>query len=141
MHAYRRRPHFYETDQMGVIHHANYIRWMEEARVAYMDEMGYGYNRVEEEGISIAVTGITGEYRSMVRFGDLVDIQCAITACSAVRMRIVYRITDAKTGALRFMGESRHCYVNREGRPVSLKKALPELFVKLTSLVETPEEE
>ena len=51
MFSYRRKAHYHETDQMGIIHHANYLKWMEEARVAFLEELGYSYKRLEEEGI------------------------------------------------------------------------------------------
>lgn len=48
---YSRRVHYYETDQMGIVHHSNYIRWFEEARTAYMDQNGIGYADVEAQGV------------------------------------------------------------------------------------------
>ena len=47
---YEHKVHYYETDKMGVVHHSNYIRWMEEARVDMMEKSGFGYKRLEEEG-------------------------------------------------------------------------------------------
>ncbi|HBG13493.1 MAG TPA: acyl-CoA thioesterase, partial [Clostridium sp.] len=48
---YSRKTHYYETDQMGIIHHANYIHWMEEARVDFMDQIGFSYDRAVSTGI------------------------------------------------------------------------------------------
>ena len=48
---YTRSVRYYETDMMGVTHHANYIHWMEEARIAFMDQAGFPYTRMEEEGV------------------------------------------------------------------------------------------
>ena len=47
MSVYKRKAQYHETDQMGIIHHSNYIKWMEEARIAFMGEMGFGYGEVE----------------------------------------------------------------------------------------------
>ena len=52
MYCYRRKAQYHETDQMGVIHHANYVKWMEEARVAYLDALGFGYVDIERAGLS-----------------------------------------------------------------------------------------
>ena len=55
---YEHHAKYYETDQMGIIHHSNYIRWMEEARIAYMDELGFPYKKVEEAGIISPVLSV-----------------------------------------------------------------------------------
>ena len=58
MFTYIRKTHYHETDQMGFIHHSNYVKWMEEARVAFMDEIGLSYRSLEEGGIVSPVTGV-----------------------------------------------------------------------------------
>jgi acyl-CoA thioester hydrolase len=114
---------------MGIIHHANYIRWFEEARVDFLDQVGFSYGRARTEGIDFAVLGVSCEYKSMTRFQEEVAILVGIGALTPARMTVTYRITDAATGALRVTGESRHCFVRSEGlRPVSLKKAIPALY-------------
>jgi acyl-CoA thioester hydrolase len=71
----------------------------------------------------------------MVRFDDTVEITTAITAFDGTRMTVSYRVTDEATGALRTLGESRHCFL-RGGRPVSLKKVMPELYALFLACVE-----
>lgn len=138
---YVRRVQFYETDQMHIVHHSNYIRWMEEARIDYMEQMGYGYDKAEELGVNIAVTGISCEYKSPAVFGTSVVVHCNISRLTPVRMSVVYRMVDAESGILRATGESNHCYLNREGRPVQIKKALPELYTVLESSLSQVNEE
>ncbi|MDL2232691.1 acyl-CoA thioesterase [Ruminococcaceae bacterium OttesenSCG-928-L11] len=125
---YIRSPFYHETDKMGIIHHSNYIRWLEEARIDFMDQIGFGYKRTEDEGIMIPVLSVSCRYHSMVRFGDTVAIYMAITELTGARMTIVYRILDAASGELRTTGESSHCFLGASGRPVSAKKALPEMY-------------
>ncbi|KEZ91475.1 acyl-CoA thioesterase [Lacrimispora celerecrescens] len=135
---YSRKTHYYETDQMGIIHHANYIHWMEEARVDFMDQIGFSYDRAISTGIDFALLSISCEYKSMVRFGETVNILASISAISISKMTVQYQITDAATGKLRTIGESTHCYYDsNKKRPVSLKKSLPELYDLLTSLCES----
>lgn len=135
MKPYVRKTHYYETDQMGIIHHANYIYWMEEARVDFMEQMGFGYDRAVRTGIDFALLSISCEYKSMVRFGDTVNIQVSISALTASKMTVQYKMTDAATGQLRTVGESTHCYFDaNKKRPVSLKKVLPELYDLFASL-------
>ncbi len=133
---YVRKAQYYETDQMGIIHHANYIHWMEEARVDFMEQVGFGYDRAVKEGIDFALLGLSCEYKSMVSFGDTVNIEVSISALTVTKMTVHYQITDAVTGKLRTTGESTHCYFdsNRK-RPVSLKKVLPELYDLFASYV------
>ena len=126
---YTHKVQFYETDQMGIVHHSNYIRWFEEARVDYMEQLGYGYKKTADSGIDFAVLSVLCEYKSMTRFGDFVDILLEIESLTPTRITLIYKVTDKETGALRATGESGHCYFHsQKKRPVSLKKELPELF-------------
>lgn len=134
---YEHNAKYYETDQMGIIHHSNYIRWMEEARVDLMEQMGCGYKAMEEAGIFSPVLEVNCKYKSMVHFGDTVKIHAWIKEYNGVRMTIGYRITDNTTGELRTVGESAHCFLTHDGRPVSLKRSYPDwdkLFIKMLEL-------
>ena len=114
---------------MGVVHHSNYIRWFEEARVDFMERLGFGYAKLTGLGIDIAVTDVSCAYRSMTRFGDTSHIRLRIAALSPARMTVQYEITDAATGALRASGETRHGFLGGPDKhPVALKKACPELY-------------
>ena len=137
LHPYLRKAQFYETDGMGIIYHGNYIHWMEEARTDLMDQIGWSYRRAVEAGIDIALTDISCHYKTMTRFGETIAIETAITRLTPARMELSYRMTDAETGALHATGTSSHFFYDRnQGRPVALKKALPELYQLLQSLVQ-----
>lgn len=125
--AYERKPFYYETDQMGVIHHSNYIRWFEEARTDLMSQMGIGYAQMEKQGIVSPVLSVTCEYKSMTRYGETVVILPVLTFYNGIKMTIQYSVTDKETGELRCVGETRHCFLGRDGKPVSLKKAYLEM--------------
>lgn len=128
---YIHQAQYYETDQMGIIHHSNYIRWMEEARIAYMDEMGFPYKCVEEAGIMSPVLSVQCEYKSMTHFGDRVCIEVSLRSFKGVKYEISYVMKDEKTQEVRAAGLSSHCYLREDGRPVNIKKALPELYEKM----------
>ena len=64
--TYFRRAQYHETDQMGIIHHSNYIKWMEEARIDFMKEMGFGYGEVEKRGIVSPVAEVSTTYKKPV---------------------------------------------------------------------------
>ena len=63
--TYYRKAQYHETDQMGIIHHSNYVKWMEEARIGYMSRMGFSYKKVEELGVISPVVEISVAYRKM----------------------------------------------------------------------------
>ena len=63
--VYEHKTQYYETDQMGIIHHYNYIRWFEEARMDMMEQMGMGYAEMEKRGIISPVLSVHSEYKSM----------------------------------------------------------------------------
>lgn len=128
MKPYRRKAQYYETDQMGVIHHSNYIRWFEEARVDLMEQMGFPFSRMEQEGLTSPLVSVFCEYKSMVRFEDSVNIFTTISEFNGVRMTVSYQVRDVVTDELRTLGETRHCFMAANGRPVSVKKANPELY-------------
>lgn len=123
---YTHRVQYYETDQMGIVHHSNYIRWFEEARVDWMRRHGIGYREMEESGIITPVLKVMAEYRSMVHFENLVEIGVFIKKYNGIVLELGYEVRDKKTKQLRTVGESRHCFLNRDGKPLSLKKASPE---------------
>lgn len=124
---YTHRVQYYETDQMGIAHHSNYIRWFEEARMDWMRRNGISYKKMEESGIISPVLKVMAEYHSMVHFDDSIEIGVSIKKYNGVILELSYKIQDKETKELRSAGESRHCFLNTDGKPVSLKKASPEI--------------
>ncbi len=134
---YIHQAQYYETDQMGIIHHSNYIRWMEEARIAYMDQMGFPYKAVEDAGIISPVLNVSCDYKSMTHFGDRVAIEVKLTSFRGAKYTLAYVMRDAETGQIRAEGTSMHCYLGANGRPVNIKKVLPELYEKIVAELES----
>jgi acyl-CoA thioester hydrolase len=127
---YERKAQYYETDQMGIIHHSNYIRWMEEARMDLLEQIGFSYLEMENLEVISPVLSVNCEYKSMVHFNDIVLIDAKIAAYDGIRMEIEYRITDKEDGELRAVGKTEHCFLNRSGQPISLKRTYPELSTR-----------
>lgn len=132
MKPYEHKAQYYETDQMGIIHHSNYIRWFESARIDFMDQIGVNYRSMEAEGIVSPVLAVSCEYKSMVHFDDVVIIEPCIRAYNGIKLCIAYTVRDKETNQVRTTGESRHCFLNREGKPVSLKKTAPRFHQAFT---------
>lgn len=134
MKNYIHKVHYYETDKMGVTHHSNYIRWMEEARVDFLDQIGYGYAKMESAGIISPVIGVECEYKKTTTFHDEICICPVIESFNGVKLVIRYTMTNVATGDLVFKGKSLHCFLNSDGKPLSLRKQFPEIDAVLKEL-------
>ena len=134
---YLHKVQFYETDGMSIVHHGNYILWMEEARTDFMDQIGWSYHRAVDAQLDFAVTDVSCKYRSMTRFGETVAIHMAVNSLSPAKMELSYKMYNAETGELRAEGTSGHFFYDRvKDRPVALKRAIPELWELLVSIQE-----
>lgn len=123
---YERKSHYYETDKMGIIHHSNYIRWFEEARMDFLQQIGLNYKTMEDSGIIIPVLSVNCQYKSMVRFGDTVNIMVKINAYNSIKIDLSYSITDTASDILFTTGNSSHCFLSKDYKPLSLKKSYPD---------------
>lgn len=136
MHIYKRKIHYYETDQMGIVHHSNYIRFFEEARVSYLEAIGYPYQKLEARNLFSPLTGVNCRYHAPLVFGDEILIIPRLSFFNGVRMHVSYTIKKADdTETLYASGETQHCFTNRSGRPVSLKKMATDVYTLFSSYV------
>lgn len=126
MFLYRRKAQYHETDQMGVIHHANYIKWLEEARVAFMDMLGCGYAEIERNGVVSPVVAVSVDYRRPTMFADETEIGVRIARYSSRVLEIGYEVRNLTKGTLAAEAVTKHCFL-KDGAVVSLKTALPKL--------------
>ena len=133
--SFTRTALYYETDQMGIIHHSNYIRWFEEARLHYMKEIGLPYDALERMGIIIPVLSVECRYRLPVHYDETVRIYMSITKFNGGKMRVAYEVRDEQTGELRSEGASEHGFVDRDFKPVRMKLDYPEVYEILNSHV------
>ena len=124
---YEHHAKYYETDQMGIIHHSNYVKWMEEARMDIMSQIGLSYRQMEEMEIISPVLSISVDYLSMVHFDDTVVIETHLTKYNGVKMELEYVMYDKASGDKRATAKSTHCFLTRTGKPISLKRMYPEL--------------
>lgn len=120
---YQRKINYYETDRMQVVHHSNYIRFLEESRIYYMDKIGLPYSKMENEGIMIPVLEVNAIYKHPAKFDDIIEIEVKIKEYTGVKIIMQYVIKNKATGQLIFSGETKHCFTNTNLKPISLKKA------------------
>ena len=76
---YKRKAFYYETDRMDIIHHSNYVRWLEEARVDLMEQLGCPFHEIEARGIVSPVLSVETHYKYPVRFGDEFEVRCKLS--------------------------------------------------------------
>ena len=139
---YLHKVQFYETDGMSIVHHGNHILWMEEARTYFMEQLRWSYDRAIQAGVDFAVYSVSCAYRSMIRFGETVSIDVKIKSLHAAKMELGYRMEDSITGQLRAEGNSVHFFYDRnKGKPVSLKKVLPEVWELFSQFVPKSEKD
>ena len=119
MTPYSRSVHYYETDMMGVVHHANYIHWMEEARI------GPSSARSSTCSIVSPVKSVACEYKSPCTFGDRITVEVSVDSFNGVVLAIRYRMRK-EDGTLVCEARSEHVFLTREGRFVRMKQEMPE---------------
>ncbi|MDE6657402.1 MAG: acyl-CoA thioesterase [Oscillospiraceae bacterium] len=136
MYIYQRTPYYYETDQMKIIHHSNYIRWFEEARIAYFDSVGYSFAKQEQEGIVCPVLTVDVNYLKMVYFGETVQIETKLMSYNGVRYGFAYTVRNSNTGQICCTGTSTHCFLNPQGKPIRVKKEYPLAHEMLTQALQ-----
>jgi acyl-CoA thioester hydrolase len=121
---------------MGIIHHSNYIKWFEEARIDFLGQIGLPYNLMEQRGLLIPVLGVGCKYRKAFRYGDTFQIQLKITEFRGVKFSIQYEVYHKETGELHATGVSEHGFVDRTLAPVGIKRDYPDVYEKLLPYVE-----
>ena len=134
MKEYKHIVQYYETDKMGITHHSNYIRFMEEARVYYLNEIGYGFDRMEAEGIISPVVNVSCNYKKTTTFADEIVISVKFAEISRVSFKFKYTMTVK--GEIVCTAESNHCFVSQAGRPINIQKQYPEIYETFCGLVE-----
>lgn len=133
--TYERKVNYYETDKMGVVHHSNYIRYMEEARGYWLEYLEIPFELWEEKNITIPVLGVNCNYKYHVTSGDTIIIELYIKEFTGVKLILGYEIKDKNTGKIVLTGETKHCFTDNNLKPLNLKKAAPEFSEKFQNLL------
>ena len=131
---FERKVNYYETDRMGIVHHSNYIRYMEEARIDFLEKAGISYIGMEQMGIQIPVLSVTAEYKIPLKFGDVFKIECSVKKFNGVKFEIAYKIY--KDDVLTSTAESSHCFVGEGFKPIRIKKYNPAVYDKFIEYME-----
>lgn len=124
---YTHKVQYYETDQMAIVHHSNYIRWFEEARVDWFDQMGLPFAQVEAMGIQIPVVSCSARYHTSVRYGESVRVLLYRERFNGVRLGIRYEVRTPDGETLYATGTSEHCFTDGRGKILNLRRSHPQI--------------
>ena len=127
---YEHYTQYYETDQMGCVHHSNYIRWMEEARIDFLAQMGWDYVKLESLGIVSPVTAVDCKYMISTTFAEKITITVSIAEFKGVRLKLAYTMKNTE-GKVVCQAHSEHCFLDTSGNLIRLKKDFPEFYEAL----------
>ena len=133
---YERKINYYETDRMGIVHHSNYIRFMEEARCRMLEYFEFPYSSFEEQGVLIPVLSISCSFKHHVTFNDTIIIKPFVKDFNGVRLTMGYTMTNKETGNIILTGETKHCFTDINLKPIRLQNKLPEYYEKYISLMD-----
>ena len=123
MFTYKRRVTFYETDGMKVVHHANYLKYMEEARVEYLRRGGLDLNDLMDEGIVFPIVEVSVKYHKPAHYDDVLLIETYLRRVDRVRLDFDYEIRLESTGDLLTAGHTVNTYTKVDtGRIARLPK-------------------
>ena len=125
---YRHEVKYYECDRMGITHHSNYIRFMEEARVDWMDQRGFGFEKMEAEGVVSPVVSVECRYRQPSTFKDVIEI--AVNVAETSPLKVIFAYTMTVEGKTVCTATSTHCFLEN-GRPISLEKRFPDFYKRV----------
>lgn len=124
----RDKVRFVETDMMGVVHHANYLRWFEMGRVAYLRACGISLGELMAADIIFPITEVQVKYKSSCTFDDDFEVQTTMSAFNKAKMDFSYKVIRLRDGAVAVEGHTRNVFTDKEGHIVRLE---PQWFDKI----------
>ncbi|AQQ53074.1 acyl-CoA thioesterase [Planococcus lenghuensis] len=128
-----------ETDQMGVVYHANYLIWLELGRTKLIEDIGYTYAGLEEQGVLAPVTDLSIQYKQALRYGQKAIVRTWVEQHGRLRTVYGYEVLHAD-GTLAATAKSEHVLVKKDSfRPVSLKKIDPDWHEKYEEIKKAPD--
>lgn len=117
----RDKVRFVETDMMGVVHHANYLRWFEMGRVAYLRACGISLGELMADGVIFPITEVRAKYKNSCTFDDDFEVQVKMSAFNKAKMEFDYTVIRLRDGAVAVEGHTRNVFTDNEGHIVRLK--------------------
>jgi acyl-CoA thioester hydrolase len=123
------RVRYAETDQMGVVYHANYLVWCEMGRTDFIRQLGVSYAELERSGVSLAVSELSARFHAAARYDELIRVH---TVLADVRSRMIvfdYVVSNAETAQRLVSARTTLVSLDRSGKPIALPAAVRQLFL------------
>lgn len=111
---------FVETDMMGVVHHANYLRWFEMGRVAYLRACGVELGELMDAGIVFPITEVNAKYKNSCTFDDDFEVRTKMSAFNKAKMEFTYEVVRLRDGAVAVTGHTCNVFTSKDGRIIRL---------------------
>jgi len=125
-----------ETDQMGIVHHSNYYHWFEAGRSEFMEEIGFHYKGLEENGLLTPLVESKCKYKVGATYGDTVIIETYISDIKAAKVIFSYNVIRKEDNVLLAKGKTVHGIVNKEFKIINFKKTFPQVYKKFLEVME-----
>ncbi len=113
-----------DTDQMGVVYYANYLRWFETGRSEFLRQIGLPYATIEQQGFHFPVIEVNCRYCQPARYDEVIKVETNLEQVGRATLTFGYRIAREAGGVLLATGSTKHACVDHAGRPVRLPKVL-----------------
>jgi acyl-CoA thioester hydrolase, YbgC/YbaW family len=117
-----------ETDQMGIVHHSCYPIWFEAGRTDFIRKMGLPYSEIEKSGALLPLIELKCCFKSFAKYEDIITIKTRIKEHNGVKLTFYYEAFKAGADNTIATGETVHAWVNKDFKPINLKKFKPEIF-------------
>ena len=133
---YERKINYYETDMMQVVHHSNYARYLEETRIDMLNYYGIPFDMFDEMGYVIPVLDLKCRFIESLKYGETVKIVPKLYKMTPIKFYFSYKIYDESMTVVKHEAETSHCILNKEFKPVSLKKNEPEIYKRMLAMLD-----
>lgn len=131
---YEREIHYYETDKMGIVHHSNYARFLEESRIDMLRFYNIPLDELEERGFMIPVLELHSRFLESVKFGEKIKIVVRIDKMSSAKFYISYKVYDETMTQLKHTAESVHCFLDKDFKPVGIKRMPADIYERIMKM-------
>ncbi|MCH5158143.1 MAG: acyl-CoA thioesterase [Clostridiales bacterium] len=135
MSEYIRPVYYHETDKMGITHHSNYVKWLEEARIDLLGKAGASYAELEKRGLSSPVVELSVRYKAPTSFGDTVKVEVKVKEYNGIKLAFDYTVTNLTDGKVATVASSSHCFLSG-GKIVNLARTFPDVDKLMRDYIE-----
>lgn len=125
-----------ETDMMGIVHHSRYYPWFEVARTDFIKASGMTYTDMEKSGVMLPLTETGAKYHYGLKYEDEVLVTCRLVKLTVARCEFRYEVYKLPEMKLMSEGKTCHGFINRDFVPINLKKTHPDIWNKMSELLD-----